>query len=162
MVPEALKTSANSRLSRIVIVAMITSESFQPPLQLKGEVMDLEFAMDADHRKRRRNRTTQSCLNCHTSKRKVGICDFYRCPFTSMPIDNYNQCDRKRPCQRCIQLGLVRVNTITPMTHTKYISPFRQAYASTKSMTPPYGERISCAPQGWWRRIWFISEMTLP
>ncbi|KIY68561.1 hypothetical protein CYLTODRAFT_322407, partial [Cylindrobasidium torrendii FP15055 ss-10] len=36
-------------------------------------------------RKRRRNRTTQSCLNCHTSKRK---------------------CDRKRPCQRCIQLGL--------------------------------------------------------
>ncbi|KAH9985842.1 hypothetical protein BJV77DRAFT_1061888 [Russula vinacea] len=38
-----------------------------------------------DHRRRRRNRTTQSCLNCHTSKRK---------------------CDRKRPCQRCIQLGL--------------------------------------------------------
>ncbi|KAJ7490546.1 hypothetical protein FB451DRAFT_621628 [Mycena latifolia] len=55
------------------------------PLQLKGEVMDLEFTLDTDHRKRRRNRTTQSCLNCHTSKRK---------------------CDRKRPCQRCIQLGL--------------------------------------------------------
>lgn len=47
--------------------------------------MDLEFTIDTDHRKRRRNRTTQSCLNCHTSKRK---------------------CDRKRPCQRCIQLGL--------------------------------------------------------
>lgn len=47
--------------------------------------MDLEFTLDSDHRKRRRNRTTQSCLNCHTSKRK---------------------CDRKRPCQRCIQLGL--------------------------------------------------------
>ncbi|KAG7087932.1 hypothetical protein E1B28_011978 [Marasmius oreades] len=47
--------------------------------------MDLEFTVDTDHRKRRRNRTTQSCLNCHTSKRK---------------------CDRKRPCQRCIQLGL--------------------------------------------------------
>ncbi|KAJ6622617.1 hypothetical protein B0H10DRAFT_2013499 [Mycena sp. CBHHK59/15] len=56
-----------------------------PPLQLKGEIMDLEFTVDTDHRKRRRNRTTQSCLNCHTSKRK---------------------CDRKRPCQRCIQLGL--------------------------------------------------------
>ncbi|KAF5381191.1 hypothetical protein D9757_007899 [Collybiopsis confluens] len=56
-----------------------------PPLQLKGEIMDLDFTMDTDHRKRRRNRTTQSCLNCHTSKRK---------------------CDRKRPCQRCIQLGL--------------------------------------------------------
>lgn len=47
--------------------------------------MDLDFSLDTDHRKRRRNRTTQSCLNCHTSKRK---------------------CDRKRPCQRCIQLGL--------------------------------------------------------
>lgn len=41
---------------------------------------------DVDHRKRRRNRTTQSCLNCHTSKR---------------------MCDRKRPaCARCTQLGL--------------------------------------------------------
>ncbi|KAJ3506747.1 hypothetical protein NMY22_g17150 [Coprinellus aureogranulatus] len=63
---------------------MMSSESFQP-VQLKGEIMDLEFTIDTDHRKRRRNRTTQSCLNCHTSKRK---------------------CDRKRPCQRCIQLGL--------------------------------------------------------
>jgi hypothetical protein len=26
---------------------------------------------DDDHRKRRRNRTTQSCLQCHTSKRMV-------------------------------------------------------------------------------------------
>ncbi|KII92583.1 hypothetical protein PLICRDRAFT_50945 [Plicaturopsis crispa FD-325 SS-3] len=40
---------------------------------------------EGDHRKRRRNRTTQSCLNCHTSKR---------------------MCDRKRPCGRCTQLGL--------------------------------------------------------
>ncbi|KAH8118984.1 hypothetical protein DFH11DRAFT_1780234 [Phellopilus nigrolimitatus] len=39
-----------------------------------------------DHRKRRRNRTTQSCLNCHGSKR---------------------MCDRRRPaCQRCTTLGL--------------------------------------------------------
>lgn len=39
-----------------------------------------------DHRKRRRNRTTQSCLNCHGSKR---------------------MCDRKRPaCSRCVKLGL--------------------------------------------------------
>ncbi|KAF8161136.1 hypothetical protein B0H34DRAFT_654203 [Crassisporium funariophilum] len=43
-------------------------------------------APEGDHRKRRRNRTTQSCLNCHTSKR---------------------MCDRKRPaCARCTQLGL--------------------------------------------------------
>ncbi|KAJ7346687.1 hypothetical protein DFH08DRAFT_701076, partial [Mycena albidolilacea] len=34
---------------------------------------------------RKRNRTTQSCLNCHTTKR---------------------MCDRKRPCSRCTQLGL--------------------------------------------------------
>ncbi|KIM40083.1 hypothetical protein M413DRAFT_170047 [Hebeloma cylindrosporum] len=47
---------------------------------------DSTAAPDGDHRKRRRNRTTQSCLNCHTSKR---------------------MCDRKRPaCARCTQLGL--------------------------------------------------------
>ncbi|KAJ7117633.1 hypothetical protein C8R44DRAFT_791175 [Mycena epipterygia] len=40
---------------------------------------------DGDHRKRRRNRTTQSCLNCHATKR---------------------MCDRKRPCSRCSQLGI--------------------------------------------------------
>ncbi|GJE91592.1 Zn(II)2Cys6 transcription factor [Phanerochaete sordida] len=55
------------------------------PVQFKGEIMDFDLGVEIDHRKRRRNRTTQSCLNCHTSKRK---------------------CDRKRPCQRCIQLGL--------------------------------------------------------
>lgn len=38
---------------------------------MKGSLLDLEFTMDIDHRKRRRNRTTQSCLNCHTSKRKA-------------------------------------------------------------------------------------------
>ncbi|KAI0059611.1 hypothetical protein BV25DRAFT_1918396 [Artomyces pyxidatus] len=61
------------------------AQQFEPSSALKGEIMDYEFSLDMDHRKRRRNRTTQSCLNCHTSKRK---------------------CDRKRPCQRCIQLGL--------------------------------------------------------
>ncbi|KAF4590259.1 hypothetical protein EYR38_009557 [Pleurotus pulmonarius] len=50
------------------------NDSFQQGLQLKGEIMDLEFTLDTDHRKRRRNRTTQSCLNCHTSKRKTGLC----------------------------------------------------------------------------------------
>ncbi|KAF7356344.1 hypothetical protein MVEN_00966700 [Mycena venus] len=40
---------------------------------------------EGDHRKRRRNRTTQSCLNCHTTKR---------------------MCDRARPCSRCTQLGI--------------------------------------------------------
>lgn len=38
-----------------------------------------------DHRKRKRNRTIQSCLPCHQNKRK---------------------CDRKRPCSRCTALGL--------------------------------------------------------
>lgn len=37
-----------------------------------------------DHRKRKRNRTMQSCLPCHTNKRK---------------------CDRGRPCKRCLSLG---------------------------------------------------------
>ncbi|TFK75363.1 hypothetical protein BDN72DRAFT_892326 [Pluteus cervinus] len=52
----------------------------------KRSVSDATPSQDGDHRKRRRNRTTQSCLNCHTSKR---------------------MCDRKRPaCARCTQLGL--------------------------------------------------------
>ncbi|KAJ9099939.1 hypothetical protein QFC21_003945 [Naganishia friedmannii] len=38
-----------------------------------------------DHRKRKRNRTIQSCLPCHQNKRK---------------------CDRKKPCSRCKTLGL--------------------------------------------------------
>ncbi|KAJ7770181.1 hypothetical protein DFH07DRAFT_268066 [Mycena maculata] len=42
------------------------------------------LSTDVAYRKRR-NRTTQSCLNCHTTKR---------------------MCDRKRPCSRCTQLGL--------------------------------------------------------
>ncbi|KZT03741.1 uncharacterized protein LAESUDRAFT_323655 [Laetiporus sulphureus 93-53] len=49
-------------------------------------VLELSLNPDIDRRRRPRNRPTQSCLNCHTSKRK---------------------CDRKRPCSRCIQLGLV-------------------------------------------------------
>ncbi|THU95650.1 hypothetical protein K435DRAFT_966302 [Dendrothele bispora CBS 962.96] len=52
----------------------------------KKTASDAKSSPDGDHRKRRRNRTTQSCLNCHTSKR---------------------MCDRKRPaCARCTQLGL--------------------------------------------------------
>ncbi|KAF8588612.1 hypothetical protein K439DRAFT_1335009, partial [Ramaria rubella] len=38
----------------------------------------------AEHRKKRRNRTRASCLNCYASKRK---------------------CDKKRPCTRCVRLG---------------------------------------------------------
>ncbi|CAK5283360.1 unnamed protein product, partial [Mycena citricolor] len=40
---------------------------------------------EEDRRKRRRNRTTHSCLNCHATKR---------------------MCDRKRPCTRCVQSGM--------------------------------------------------------
>ncbi|CAK5281726.1 unnamed protein product [Mycena citricolor] len=45
-------------------------------------------SVPGDHRKRRRNRTTQSCLNCHATKR---------------------MCDRQRPCSRCSQLGLTSI-----------------------------------------------------
>ncbi|KAG1848711.1 hypothetical protein DFJ58DRAFT_906726 [Suillus subalutaceus] len=51
----------------------------------KKRTTEANPASDGDHRKRRRNRTTQSCLNCRTSKR---------------------MCDRKRPCGRCTQLCL--------------------------------------------------------
>ncbi|KAJ7754588.1 hypothetical protein B0H16DRAFT_1542875 [Mycena metata] len=51
-----------------------------PKTKLKAE-----SPAEGDHRKRRRNRTTQACVNCHNTKR---------------------MCDRKRPCSRCSQLGL--------------------------------------------------------
>lgn len=38
-----------------------------------------------DHRRRKRNRTMQSCLPCHTNKRR---------------------CNRGRPCERCLSLGI--------------------------------------------------------
>jgi hypothetical protein len=51
------------------------------------EEYDQELREDRlDHRKRKRNRTIQSCLPCHQNKRK---------------------CDRKKPCSRCKTLGLV-------------------------------------------------------
>jgi hypothetical protein len=51
---------------------MDSQPQFEPTLHLKAESASAyEFSLDMDHRKRRRNRTTQSCLNCHTSKRKV-------------------------------------------------------------------------------------------
>ncbi|KAH9053282.1 hypothetical protein EDB87DRAFT_244229 [Lactarius vividus] len=52
-------------------------------------------------------RTTQSCLNCHTSKRMVypPTVSFGLIPHPSF------QCDRKRPCGRCIQLGIVSACT---------------------------------------------------
>ena len=99
MTPEALKGKhiLVLKLVPFPLLTMMSTDAFQP-LQLKGEVVDLEFTIDTDHRlvslllftsrlinrvgplyprsspknrKRRRNRTTQSCLNCHTSKRKV-------------------------------------------------------------------------------------------
>lgn len=54
-------------------------------IRKKRNALDAASIPEGDHRKRRRNRTTQSCLNCHSSKR---------------------MCDRKRPCGRCTQLGL--------------------------------------------------------
>lgn len=60
--------------------------SSETSTKLKRNASSDPPASSGDHRKRRRNRTTQSCLNCHTSKR---------------------MCDRKRPaCARCTQLGL--------------------------------------------------------
>ncbi|WVQ72452.1 hypothetical protein IAR50_002004 [Cryptococcus sp. DSM 104548] len=61
----------------------------EPP---KGELSDDLLEVDGrdgesklDHRKRKRNRVIRSCVQCHSHKRK---------------------CDRKRPCGRCIALGL--------------------------------------------------------
>ncbi|KAH8106664.1 hypothetical protein DFH11DRAFT_1229987 [Phellopilus nigrolimitatus] len=60
--------------------------SFIDAASIKKRKSEDDAQVPVDHRKRRRNRTTQSCLNCHGSKR---------------------MCDRKRPaCGRCVKLGL--------------------------------------------------------
>ncbi|ODN94265.1 hypothetical protein L198_05121 [Cryptococcus wingfieldii CBS 7118] len=46
---------------------------------------ELDVDRKLDHRKRKRNKVIRSCVQCHSHKRK---------------------CDRKRPCGRCIALGL--------------------------------------------------------
>ena len=45
---------------------MFATESTQPH-GMKNEILDMEFSAEVDFRKRRRNRTTQSCLNCRPS-----------------------------------------------------------------------------------------------
>jgi hypothetical protein len=93
-------------------------------------------APDSDHRKRRRNRTTQSCLNCHTSKRMVSswpiteACSLLR-------FNACGKCDRKRPCGRCTHLGLVGqllaiLHSLMP--HARHFPP-RLAFVSTRSAT---------------------------
>lgn len=77
-----------------------------------------------DHRKRRRNRTTQSCLNCHTSKR---MCDRGRYGF-KLILGNQMTNIRLavRPCSRCRQLGLVSCsvfNVRRPLTNTNLFCP---------------------------------------
>ncbi|KAI0267143.1 hypothetical protein BC834DRAFT_98793 [Gloeopeniophorella convolvens] len=69
----------SNRLSIVMSVELSKRKKTDAPQRPNASVPD------GDHRKRRRNRTTQSCLNCHTSKR---------------------MCDRKRPCGRCTQLGI--------------------------------------------------------
>lgn len=51
MAPDALKDNRNPRLSPLYfpLPTMTTSDSYQP-LQLKGEVVDMEFTLDTDHR----------------------------------------------------------------------------------------------------------------
>ncbi|KIY73106.1 hypothetical protein CYLTODRAFT_449311 [Cylindrobasidium torrendii FP15055 ss-10] len=70
------------------------SSTDSPPAASTNGPADIQLKtvdVDGDHRKKRRNRTTQSCMNCHSAKR---------------------MCDRKRPaCARCVQLGIV--NTIS-------------------------------------------------
>ena len=78
--------------------------------RVNGEMTEFSLNLDVDHRERTHNRTTQSCLNCHTSKRKVRhTLDRTVLGSSSNPSI---QCDRGRPCSRCIQLGLVCLDSI--------------------------------------------------
>ncbi|THH20401.1 hypothetical protein EW146_g942 [Bondarzewia mesenterica] len=85
-----LLPSSDSAQSPISPFVMPTDHPKRPSKKREA-TKETSATPDEDHRKRRRNRTTQSCLQCHHSKR---------------------MCDRKRPCGRCTQLGLVRCLTI--------------------------------------------------
>ncbi|KAJ7464616.1 hypothetical protein FB451DRAFT_442583 [Mycena latifolia] len=76
--------SPQSQNQRPPVALLATMSSLSLPFK-KSTPKAASTTDGGDHRKRRRNRTTQSCLNCHTTKR---------------------MCDRKRPCSRCSQLGL--------------------------------------------------------
>jgi hypothetical protein len=82
-------------------------------VRFNGETVDFQLNVNADldRGKCGHNHITQSCLSCHTSKRKV------RPTTTStssllIPSNQCMQCDRKSPRSTCIQLGLVRVGSI--------------------------------------------------
>ncbi|KAA1109084.1 hypothetical protein PGT21_032859 [Puccinia graminis f. sp. tritici] len=62
--------------------------SSQPAMSPSGQTTSTLASFTAhpdDHRRRKRNRTMQSCLPCHTNKRR---------------------CNRGRPCERCTSLGI--------------------------------------------------------
>jgi hypothetical protein len=57
-------------MSTTIIDRMERIERFKRK-KAEAAAINANASPDGDHRKRRRNRTTQSCLNCHTSKRMV-------------------------------------------------------------------------------------------
>lgn len=63
-----IKRDHSATIASILIISW-----FMPSTSInKRPRSDDEISETIDHRKRRRNRTTQSCLNCHGSKRLVG------------------------------------------------------------------------------------------
>lgn len=78
------RAGSRSRSSTNSMPALVTHVSSEGDASVKMEQDDNDDKV-IDHRKRKRNRTIQSCLPCHQNKRK---------------------CDRKRPCSRCTALGL--------------------------------------------------------
>ena len=95
-------------------------------------------AGEQNHRKRRRNRMRVSCLNCYASKRKVRAHDVSRT--LSLPDTPKTQCDRKRPCTRCIKHGLVRIFSLALSRRRPiFVICSRPVSASTSSTIPPPG-----------------------
>lgn len=67
--PSQISLSTSSRPSEPVSYCCIFAMSTEDKTQSTPTTSTL--VPPGDHRKRRRNRTTQSCLNCHASKRMV-------------------------------------------------------------------------------------------
>ena len=162
------RINTRARRPRLAPHHNMFADNAQPHV-LKGDLLDLDFTMDMDHRKRRRNRTTQSCLNCHTSKRKVRVTRPQAPHMSSSPPTLFfsaiergpfaTHSPQPRACPDSPYRPKDHVNVAFSsawyVTNYALVFPFvlkhlpphrRQVSASTKSMIPPSGPSHSSVP----------------
>lgn len=104
------------------------------PMQLKGMSVDFIFAFGADvnHSKRCRNLTSQSCIDCYTSKHKVRKPSSLSLLTAPCPHRHRPWCEHKQPWSKRLQLGLA-----CDRHHHPYLS---------RALMCPLTRRVSSCP----------------